>query len=106
MQDNKYEIRISVRELVEFILRSGDIDNRRGTSPEKAMQEGSRLHRMIQRSMGEGYSAEVPLHYVYEAENYRVILDGRADGVIDESAEGPQGLELGNNQITFTIFIN
>ena len=105
MQDNKYEIRISVRELVEFILRSGDIDNRRGTSPEKAMQEGSRLHRMIQRSMGEGYSAEVPLHYVYEAENYRVILDGRADGIIDESAEGPQGLELGNNQITLNQYL-
>ena len=105
MQDNKYEIRISVRELVEFILRSGDIDNRRGTSPEKAMQEGSRLHRMIQRSMGEGYSAEVPLHYIYEAENYRVILDGRADGIIDESTEGPQGLELGNKQITLNQYL-
>ncbi len=105
MQDNKYEIRISVRELVEFILRSGDIDNRRGTSPEKAMQEGSRLHRMIQRSMGEGYSAEVPLHYIYEAENYRVILDGRADGIIDEGAEGGREFELGNNQITLNQYL-
>ena len=26
----KEEVKISVRELVEFILRSGDIDNRRG----------------------------------------------------------------------------
>lgn len=47
------EIHISVRQLVEFIFRSGDIDNRRGVSPEKAMQEGSRLHRMIQGGMGE-----------------------------------------------------
>ena len=37
------EIRVSVRNLVEFILRSGDIDNRRGTMADKdAMQMGSR----------------------------------------------------------------
>lgn len=41
------EVRISVRNLVEFILRSGDIDDRRQGSPENAMQEGSRIHRMI-----------------------------------------------------------
>ena len=46
------EVRISVRNLVEFILRSGDIDDRRQGSPENAMQEGSRIHRMIQRRMG------------------------------------------------------
>ena len=43
------EVRISVRSLVEFILRSGDIDNRKAASPENAMQEGGRIHRMIQR---------------------------------------------------------
>ena len=46
------EIRISVRGLVEFLLRSGDIDNRRKVSAEDAMSEGSRIHRMIQRRMG------------------------------------------------------
>lgn len=50
------EVRISVRNLVEFILRSGDIDDRRQGSPENAMQEGSRIHRMIQRRMGAGVS--------------------------------------------------
>lgn len=34
------EVRISVRELVEFLLRSGDIDNRHHASPDQAMQEG------------------------------------------------------------------
>ena len=53
------EVRISVRNLVEFILRSGDIDDRRQGSPENAMQEGSRIHRMIQRRMGAEYRAEV-----------------------------------------------
>ena len=40
-----YQIRISVRELVEFVLNSGDIDNRRTAGAKKeAMQEGSRQH--------------------------------------------------------------
>lgn len=38
-QEITEEIRISVRELVEFILRGGDIDNRHHASPEQAMQE-------------------------------------------------------------------
>ena len=43
----KMEIRISVRKLVESILRSGNIDNRRVTFSETAMQEGGRIHRML-----------------------------------------------------------
>ncbi len=31
------EVRVSVRSLVEFILRSGDIDNRKAVSAENAM---------------------------------------------------------------------
>lgn len=78
------EIRISVRSLVEFILRSGDIDNRRTAAPENAMQEGSRIHRMIQRRMGPEYQAEVGLRYVYDAGEYEIIVEGRADGIITE----------------------
>ena len=54
-------IRISVRNLVEFILRSGDIDNRTGGSDKDAMQQGGRMHRKIQKSMGADYHAEVVL---------------------------------------------
>ncbi len=78
------EVRISVRSLVEFILRSGDIDNRRTASPENAMQEGSRIHRMIQRRMGPEYQAEVGLKYVYDAGEYEIIVEGRADGIITQ----------------------
>ena len=43
-------IRISVRSLVEFILREGDIDNRVSGSMEKdAMLLGGKIHRKIQR---------------------------------------------------------
>ena len=78
------EIQISVRNLVEFILRSGNIDNRRAAAPDNAMQEGGRIHRMIQRRMGSDYHAEVMLRLVYPAENYEIHIDGRADGIIIE----------------------
>ena len=78
----KEEIRISVRSLVEFVLRYGDIDNRHQASPDNAMQEGSRIHRMIQRRMGAEYQAEVPLKISFEEEGYLLTVEGRADGII------------------------
>ena len=83
------EIRISVRSLVEFILRSGNIDNRRASAPDHAMQEGSRIHRMIQRRMGPSYQAEVSLSHVYDAGEYEIVVEGRADGIITEYAGHP-----------------
>ena len=80
----KHEINISVRQLVEFIFRSGDIDNRRTMAPEKAMQEGSRLHRLIQGGMADNYAAEVLLRYQYVTEQYTIKIEGRADGIIYE----------------------
>lgn len=76
------EIQISVRNLVEFMLREGDIDNRRGAFSENAMQEGSRIHRMLQKRGGEGYQAEVSLRHIEDCGEYRIVVDGRADGVI------------------------
>ncbi len=79
----RMKIKLSVRNLVEFILREGDIDNRMGriSSPE-AMQEGSRMHRKIQRRMGSNYHAEVPLKLILTEEHYDLVLEGRADGII------------------------
>lgn len=81
------EIRISVRKLVEFILRSGNIDNRRVTFSETAMQEGGRIHRMLQRGMGADYQAEVFLRYVYPAGEYDIYIEGRADGIITQGIQ-------------------
>lgn len=81
------EVRISVRSLVEFILRSGNIDNRRTVSSDNAMQEGGRIHRMIQRRMGPEYQAEVSLRYVYDAGEYEIVVEGRADGIITEKSQ-------------------
>lgn len=91
VKNEKGIIKISVRNLVEFILREGDIDNRHGkmASPE-AMQEGSRIHRKIQRRMGANYHAEVPLKIVIEEEDYQLVLEGRADGILIVSDTGEE----------------
>lgn len=78
------DIRISVRNLVEFILRSGDIDNRKRATADNAMAEGGRIHRMIQKRMGSNYDAEVSLSYRYQTDNYDIVLEGRADGIIHD----------------------
>ena len=78
-------IKISVRNLVEFILRSGDIDNRRSSSADvDAMREGARMHRKIQNRMGPEYSAEVGLKIVIPGDRYELVVEGRADGIMEK----------------------
>lgn len=88
-------LKISVRNLVEFVLRNGDIDNRVVSGADKdAMQEGARLHRKIQGKMGGNYHAEVSLRMDFPSivvaeqlqsgyNEFSIIVEGRADGIID-----------------------
>lgn len=86
MEQEQPIIRISVRNLVEFILREGDIDNRTGNGPDmEAMQLGSRLHRKIQRRMGPEYQAEVSLKTEVQCNGFVLKVEGRADGILAES---------------------
>ena len=81
----KPRVRISVRNLVEFILRSGNLDNSSGTSGDKeAMLKGGRLHRKIQRSMKGDYQAEVSLKKESEYDDVVIQVEGRADGIFTE----------------------
>ena len=81
----KPRVRISVRNLVEFILRSGDLDNSSGTSGDKeAMLKGGRLHCKIQRSMKGDYQAEVSLKKESEYDDVVIQVEGRADGIFTE----------------------
>ena len=100
-------LRTSVRRLVEFLLRSGDIDSEgdwRGNI--EAMQAGSNIHRMLQASGGEAYQAEVSLassfyfpdgsfnphaarldirkETVIGQNGFFLRIEGRADGIIDD----------------------
>lgn len=81
---DKLVTRISVRNLVEFILRSGDLDSRKGTMDKEAMLKGSRLHRKIQKQMGSDYKAEVSLKFENCYEDLDILLEGRADGIFSE----------------------
>ena len=79
-------VKTSVRNLVEFILREGDIDNRNGTGMNvDAMQLGGKIHRKIQRRMGSDYQAEIGLKYQIEMDGFCLIVEGRADGILKES---------------------
>ncbi|MEF9941180.1 MAG: ATP-dependent DNA helicase [Lachnospiraceae bacterium] len=83
--EKKEKIKISVRNLVEFILREGDIDNRiAGSKGREAMQLGAKIHRKIQRSMGSDYCAEVPLNIEIPCEGFCLHVEGRADGILTE----------------------
>ena len=75
-------IKISVRHLVEFIFRKGDIRSGQGAvQSEKGMEAGSRIHRKIQKSMPVSYQAEVALKKNIRRSGYEIIIEGRADGV-------------------------
>lgn len=81
-------IRISVRSLVEFILREGDIDNRVSGSMEKdAMLLGCKIHRKIQSRMGTNYTAEVPLKIQMPCDGFVLQIEGRADGVLKDDGK-------------------
>ncbi len=79
-----YQMKISVRGLVEFIFRSGDIASGEGSFSKEAMAEGSRIHRKLQGKMGLNYNAEVSLKYDVIKPDFVLTIEGRADGIITE----------------------
>lgn len=83
-------IQMAVRTFVEFLLQSGDIDNRIGkTMDTEAMAEGRRIHKKIQNRMGSDYKPEVPLSIVIPMEKFELSLTGRADGIIEAEGKTP-----------------
>lgn len=88
MDENKPRISISVRNIVEFILRRGDI-NSAALSPRSDLQEGSRTHRRIQRAEEKKgfYRSEVRLSHTVDMGDLLLTVQGIADGII-ETEEG------------------
>ena len=83
------DIRISVRNLVEFIMRSGDLTiSSTGVRDTDAMQEGARIHRKLQKKMGAGYRSEVSLVMSVPVSrdgiDFTITLEGRADGIYED----------------------
>jgi DNA excision repair protein ERCC-2 len=73
---------VSVRSLVEHLLRCGDLhfDFFGATSA----VEGVRAHQQIQRSRPQGYQQEVAVRLVAEHDDFRLCVSGRIDGVFVE----------------------
>ena len=76
-------LRLSVHQLVDFLLRSGDIDNR--VFNRSSMNEGSRLHAVYQSKQSKNYMSEYPLAVSLTVDEIDVLLEGRADGIIKRS---------------------
>ncbi len=70
---------IGIRELVEFLLRTGDLSP--VISSENTPQEGSRIHRKIQRSRPSTYTPEVALKTSFDYQDDEYVINGRADGI-------------------------
>ncbi|MBQ6920614.1 MAG: ATP-dependent DNA helicase [Bacilli bacterium] len=81
--ERKAHIELSVHQLVDFLLRSGDIDNR--VFNRSSQTEGSRLHSVYQSSQGKNYISEYPLKKQFLVDNIEIVLQGRADGIIKKS---------------------
>ena len=73
------EVKISVRNLIEFVKRSGDID-RRFFSNKRAV-EGIRAHQKVQREYSKDFLTEVFLRTTEEIEDINFTVEGRADGI-------------------------
>ena len=74
---------LSVHQLVDFLLRKGDIDNR--VFNRSSMTEGSRLHSVYQAKQGKNYISEYPLSHDFVVDDIEITLQGRADGIIKKS---------------------
>lgn len=96
---SREQLHISVRKLVEFIFRSGDIDEGQGSvDPVLSMREGQRIHKKIQESRNAGYVPEVGLKTLTSFEEYDLLIDGRADGIQYELQESNK-LNTENNKL-------
>ena len=75
-------IKISVRDLVQSVLNSGDI--RFGfLSPSRA-QDGIMIHKRVQDSREEGYQKEVSVRFTVKDADLSLEIHGRIDGVFQK----------------------
>ena len=73
-------VKLSVRELVEFVLRQGSIRSNVASSNRAVI--GTLAHKKIQKSMEPNYEAEVKLVHECKVEDITFVVEGRADGII------------------------
>ncbi|MCT4486957.1 ATP-dependent DNA helicase [Levilactobacillus parabrevis] len=72
-------IKLGVRELVEFTLRTGDLGST--SNSQNTALLGARIHRRLQKQRGENYQKEYYLDLNLTLNGTDYLLHGRADGV-------------------------
>ncbi|MDU6985475.1 MAG: ATP-dependent DNA helicase [Terrisporobacter othiniensis] len=77
------KIKISVRSLVELIMKKGSIDNR-FVGNIKAI-EGIRGHQRVQKSYGDEYTSEVSIKHTFSFDEIEIEVEGRMDGLLIEN---------------------
>ncbi|HZL77929.1 MAG TPA: hypothetical protein VFC17_03680, partial [Candidatus Limnocylindrales bacterium] len=76
---------VQVRELVEFVLRRGDLDTQsQFVGPDRALA-GIRGHQKIQHSRPAGYQTEIPVEQTVEVDEFTLQIRGRIDGLLSTS---------------------
>jgi DNA excision repair protein ERCC-2 len=78
-KDPTYVIAVSVRELVAFSCRSGDLDL--ATFSKEYTLDPLRIHQWIQRNRPAEYESEVPVSMSVSADDLTLEISGRMDGV-------------------------
>jgi DNA excision repair protein ERCC-2 len=72
---------VRVRELVEFVLRRGDLGSSRDfVGPDRALA-GTRGHQKLQRSRPAGYQKELRLSFDVQTDQFILRIQGRLDGL-------------------------
>ncbi|MCR4880149.1 MAG: ATP-dependent DNA helicase [Bacilli bacterium] len=77
------KLNLSVHQLVDFVLRTGDIDNR--IFNRSSMSEGTLLHALYQSKQNDNYLSEIPLEVTIMKDDIEIHIEGRADGIIKKS---------------------
>ncbi|KAA1189764.1 ATP-dependent DNA helicase [Pseudohalioglobus sediminis] len=72
------EFAVSVRDLVAFCHRSGDIDHR--YTPAPTAEQGVAGHERVYRRRGASYQREFAVSYRFQRDDHALLLRGRADG--------------------------
>ena len=80
----KTKLQVSVRNIVEYVLQSGDLVADQFISRDR-LQDGIKAHRKIQKSRpADKYQAEVSVQHIHETDAFILEISGRIDGIFTD----------------------
>ncbi|MCP3925620.1 MAG: ATP-dependent DNA helicase [Desulfobacterales bacterium] len=81
MTESKRKLFVSVRTLVKYVSRSGDIESTFMGS--NRMVDGIKAHLKIQKSRPNEYTREVTILHEIEQDDFTLVINGRMDGLYE-----------------------